>query len=59
MMRWGFATRGIREEAAMNEIMFMNINTVLRRMLDAFVSAWMRQTAAAAEQARTRTPGHR
>ena len=45
---------GIREEGAMTKVMFMNIHAVLRGMLDAFVGSWMRQTAAKAEQARTR-----
>ena len=40
----------------MTAIMFVNMPTALRRMLDAFVSAWMRQAAAAAGHARQR-PG--
>jgi hypothetical protein len=41
------------EEAVMATVTFMNLHTILRRILDAFVSAWMRQTADAAEQAQT------
>jgi hypothetical protein len=43
----------------MTAIMFVNVPAALRSMLDAFVSAWMRQTAAAAEYARPRRPNHR
>jgi hypothetical protein len=43
----------------MTAIMLVNMSTALRGMLDAFVSAWMRQTAAAAECAPPRTPNHR
>jgi hypothetical protein len=35
----------------MTAIVFTNMHTVLRGMLDAFVGSWMRRTAAAAEQA--------
>jgi hypothetical protein len=50
--------RGLRF-ATMADIMLMNIQIVLRRMLDALVGSWMRQTAAAAEWARTRTARRR
>ncbi len=43
----------------MAAIMFMNMHTVPRGVLDAFVSARMRPTAAAAEHARPRTPSRR
>jgi hypothetical protein len=51
----GIRDLGICEKAAMTAIMSMNMHTVLRGMLDAFVSSWMRQAAAEAEQARPRT----
>jgi hypothetical protein len=35
----------------MTAIMFTNVHTILRGMLDAFVGSWMRRIAAAAEQA--------
>jgi hypothetical protein len=35
----------------MTAIMFTNMHTILRGMLDAFVGSWMRRIAAAAEQA--------
>jgi hypothetical protein len=43
----------------MTAIMFVNLPTSLRSLLDALVSAWMRQTAAAAESACPRAPDHR
>jgi hypothetical protein len=43
----------------MTAIMFLNVPAALRSILDALVSAWMRQTAAAAEYARPRHPSHR
>jgi hypothetical protein len=43
----------------MPDLMLMNIHTVLRRMLDAFVSSWMRQTVAEVEQARACIPSGR
>jgi hypothetical protein len=43
----------------MTAIMFVNMPTALRSTLDALVSAWMQQTAAAAEYARLHRPNHR
>jgi hypothetical protein len=37
----------------MAAVVFTKIQVVLRRALDALVSAWMRRTAADAEQTRT------
>lgn len=56
MMRGEFRDLGIREKGAMTAVMSANLQTVLRRILDAFVSAWMRRTAAEAEQACPRKP---
>jgi hypothetical protein len=42
----------------MTKVMFMNMHTALRWMLDAFVGSWMQQIAAEARQARARTPDH-
>jgi hypothetical protein len=43
----------------MTKVMFMNMHTALRGMLDAFVGSWMQQIAAEARQARARTPCRR
>jgi len=43
----------------MTAAMSMNLQTVLRRILDALFSAWMRPTAAEAEQTRPRHASHR
>ena len=43
----------------MTAIMLVNVPAALRGMLDALVSAWMQQTAAAAEYTRPRAPNHR
>ena len=43
----------------MTAIMLLNMHSVLRQMLDAFVSARMRQSAAAAEYAWPRPANHR
>jgi hypothetical protein len=55
-MPWEFVTWGIREDGAMTAIMFMNLHTVLRGLIDALVSSWMRQAAAEAEQGRPSAP---
>ena len=52
MMRRGFAIEEFAR-SAMTAVVFMNMQAILRRTLDALVSAWMRRTAAEAEQART------
>jgi hypothetical protein len=59
MMPQGIRGLRTREERAMPDLMLMNIHTVLRRMLDAFVSSWMRQTVAEVEQTRTCIPSGR
>ena len=51
---WGFAKKG-----AMTAVTSMNLQAVLRRILDAFVSAWMRRTATEAEQAQPHNASHR
>jgi hypothetical protein len=42
----------------MTAIRFLNLPAALRGILDALVSAWMRQIAAAAEYTRPRRPNH-
>jgi hypothetical protein len=44
----GNLTLRIRDKGVMTAIMFTNMPTVLRGMLDAFVGSWMRRIAAAA-----------
>jgi hypothetical protein len=53
MMRRGFAIWKFAR-SAMTAVMLLNMQAVLRRALDALVSAWMRRTAAEAEHARSR-----
>lgn len=43
----------------MTAIMFVNVLAARHSVLDALVSAWMQQTAAAAEYARPSRPNHR
>jgi hypothetical protein len=45
---------GIREHGAVMVTILSNMQTVLRRMLDALAGAWMRRVASEAERARPR-----
>jgi hypothetical protein len=43
----------------MTAVTSVNLQAVLRRILDAFVGAWIRRSAAEAERARPRNTSHR